>query len=86
MVYIITPRYQRRRFFRPRRRGKCWRAIRRYQLIELLVLTGGIALVWLGAHLDNQSTQMTKAPPLGIESASADLITGVPVPSEHPKL
>ncbi|MGH6737173.1 MAG: hypothetical protein ACRECX_14020 [Methyloceanibacter sp.] len=80
MVHLITPHYQRKRFFRPKQRGKVWRAVRRYQLVELIVLTGGIALVWLGAHLDNQAKPWTQLI-LGnqVESASAELIDGVPV-------
>ena len=79
MVHLIAPHYQRSRFFRPRRPGKTWRIIRRYQLLELFVLAGGIALVWLGAQIDNQSSSWNVAQPPGVESASADLITGVPV-------
>jgi hypothetical protein len=79
MVHLITPHYQRKRFFRPRRSGKVWRAVRRYQLLELVVLTGAIAGVWLGAHLDNQSNPWTAPQRAGVESASADLIVGVPL-------
>jgi tRNA(Ile)-lysidine synthase TilS/MesJ len=68
MVHLITPYYQRKRFFRPRRPVKVWRTVRRYQLLELFVLTGGIALVWLGAHLDNQTGPFS-LDPLGVESA-----------------
>lgn len=85
MVYLITPRYQRKSFFRPRRRvsvfGTAWRTARRYQLFELLVLTGAIALVWLGAQIDNKSGSWSVPQPAGVESASADLINGVPVGS-----
>jgi hypothetical protein len=90
MVHLIAPHYQRKSFFRPRRPRKAWRGtwcfIRRYQLLELLVLTGGIALVWLGAQTDNRSTA-SNAQPAGVESASADLTIGVPVgsrPNQRP--
>ena len=82
MVHLITPPYQRRRFFRPRRRDgarQAWRAVRRYQLLELLALTGGIAAVWLGAQWDNQSDPWNMPQPAGIESASTDLVVGVPL-------
>lgn len=42
-------------------------------------MTGVIALVWLGAHWDNQRSQWTPPKPEGIESASADLVVGVPL-------
>jgi len=85
MVHLVTPHYQRRRFFRPRRPGRTlrstWRVVRRYQLLELFVMTAGIALVWFGAQIDNQSSSWNAPQPAGIESASADLTVGVPVGS-----
>lgn len=84
MVHLITPHYQRKSFFRPRRRRNVWAAVRRYQLLELLAFTGAIALVWLGAHLDN-ARQPWNAPELsGVESASVDLVIGVPVGTHRP--
>ena len=77
MVHLITPHYQRKRFFRPRRSGKAWRAVRRYQLLELAALTGAIALVWLGAHLDNQSSPWRQISPSDMESAQVQTIDGV---------
>ena len=85
MVHLITPHYQRKRFFRPRRPGKVWRAVRRYQLLELVVLTGVIAGVWLGAHLDNQSNPWNAPQPAGVESASVNLIVGVPPKGRPPR-
>jgi hypothetical protein len=82
MVHLITPHYQRRRFFRPRRRvslGKAWRVVRRYQLLELVLLTGGIAAVWFGAYWDNRANSWDASQPPGVESASTDLIVGVPL-------
>ena len=84
LVHLITPDYQRKRFFRPRRSGKVWGAVRRYQLLELLAFSGAIALVWLGAHLDNQRSPWAPPEPAGVESASADLIDGVPVGQRRP--
>jgi hypothetical protein len=84
MVHLITPHYQRRSFFRPRRPRNVWGAVRRYQLLELLAFTGAIALVWLGAHLDNGRKPWTVPEPAGVESASADLIVGVPVGQRRP--
>ena len=55
-----------------------WRAVRRYQLLELAALTGAIALVWLGAHIDNQSNPWNTFEPAGIESASVDVIVVAP--------
>lgn len=82
MVHLITPHYQRRRFFRPRRRvsfGTAWRVVRRYQLLELVLLTGGIAAVWLGAYWDNRQGPWNLPESPGVESASTDLIVGVPL-------
>lgn len=73
MVHLITPRYQRRRFFRPKRRFSVvgvWRLVRRYQVLELLALTGAIALVWFGAHWDNQRNPAAILESTGLKSAS----------------
>lgn len=82
MVHLITPHYQRRRFFRPRRPLNIWGAVRRYQLVELLALTGAIALVWFGAHVDNQRNPWAVQEPTGIESASVELIIVPPAESQ----
>lgn len=84
MVHLITPHYQRKRFFRPRRRRHVWGAVRRYQLLELLAFTGAIVLVWLGAHLDNERNTWAAPESAGIESASVDLIIGVPLGTGRP--
>jgi hypothetical protein len=72
---MIRPHFQRRRFFRSRRRGKVWSVVRRYQLLELFVLTGGIALVWLGSYLVNLSRPSNQIP--AIESARINPSNGV---------
>jgi hypothetical protein len=84
MVHLITPHYQRKRFFRPRRSVNVWGVVRRYQLLELLAFSGAIALVWLGAHWDNQRSPWAFQEPLGVESARADLSAGVPVGQQRP--
>lgn len=84
MAHLITPHYQRKRFFRPRRPRNVWGVVRRYQLLELLAFTGAIVLVWLGAHLDNERNSWTETQPAGVESASVDLIIGVPLGTGRP--
>ena len=84
MLHLITPHYQRKRFFRPRRPRNFWGAVRRYQLLELLAFTGAIMLVWAGAHLDNKRQPWSAPEPAGVESASAGLIVGVPVGQRRP--
>ena len=79
MYNLMTPYYRRKRFLRRKRQFSIWNLMRRYQLVELVGLTGAIAVVWLGVHLDNQHVHVQTPEPDGIESASADLITGVPV-------
>lgn len=75
----MTPFYGRKRFLR-RRRPVCFRTLaRRYQLMELFGLTGAIALIWLGAQIDNRLSIVPVPEEVSVESASADLITGVPV-------
>lgn len=84
MVHLITPHYQRKSFFLPRRPRNVWGAVRRYQLLELLAFTGAIALVSLGAHLDNARQPWTAPEPAGVESARVDMIIGVPVGTRRP--
>jgi len=84
MVHLITPHYQRKSFFRPRRPRNVWGAVRRYQLLELLAFTGAIALVWLGAHLDNERQPWMPQEPAGVESASVDLIIEMPSGQRRP--
>lgn len=84
MAHLITPHYQRKRFFRPRRPRNVWGVVRRYQLLELIAFTGAIVLVWLGAHLDNERKSWTEPQPAGVESASVDLIIGVPLGTGRP--
>jgi len=79
MLNLLTPFYQRKRFLTRRRPIRVWTFMRRHQLVELFGFTGVIALIWLGAHFDNRWSNNPPQQPLGIESAQADLVVGVPV-------
>ena len=46
MTLIAQPRRQ--RAYRPRKRSVVWRFLKRYQLVELFLIVGGICLAWLG--------------------------------------
>lgn len=79
MHNLMTPFYGRKRFLR-RRRPICFRTVaRRYQLAELFGLTGAIALIWIGTQLDNRLSTVPVPEVPSVESASVDLIIGVPV-------
>lgn len=79
MLNLMTPFWGRKQFLM-RQRPICLRSlVRRYQLMELVGLTAAIALIWFGVHLDNQFSSAPARDAVGAESASADLITGVPV-------
>ncbi|HML93324.1 hypothetical protein [Methyloceanibacter sp.] len=58
--------------------------MRRYQLVELFGFSGVIALIWLGAHFNNRWTTVPAPEALGVESAQADLVVGVPVGKHRP--
>ena len=77
MAHLITPRYQRRSFFRPRRRLNVRGIVRSFQLLELALLTGAIALVWLGARLDNEPGSWADALSAKMESAQIQMIDRV---------
>ena len=78
MISLITPHYQRKRFFRPRRKVRIWPTVRRYQLVELFAFSSVIALVWLGAHVDNQRDPWATPEPAGVQSASVELTIEFP--------
>ena len=84
MFSLMTPYYGRKRFLRPRRPVCLRTVIRRYQLAELFGLTGAIVLVWIVVQLDNRSLSAPSPEPMGVESASVDLIIGVPVGRRRP--
>ncbi len=77
MTHLITPHYQRRSFFRPRRTWDIWGVVRRSQILEVAALTGAIVLVWLGARLDNQPGSWAEALSAKIESAQVQPIDHV---------
>lgn len=77
MTHLITPRYQRKSFFRPRRTWSVWSAVRRSQILEVAALTGAIALVWFGARLDNQPGSWAEALSAKMESAQVQMIDSV---------
>ena len=84
MFSLMTPYYGRKRFLRPRRSVCLRTVIRRYQLAELFGLSGAIVLVWIVVQLDNRSLSAPAPEPMGVESASVDLIIGVPVGRRRP--
>ena len=84
MYEFMTPFYGRKRFLRPRRPARLRTVIRRYQLAELFGLTGAIVAIWLGVQIDNRLSAVPAPEPMGVESASADLIIGVPVGQHRP--
>jgi hypothetical protein len=48
MTLIAAPQPRRDHAYEPRRKSAVWRFIKRYQLVELLLIVGGICLAWLG--------------------------------------
>jgi len=84
MLNLLTPFYGRKRFLM-RQRPICLRALaQRYQLMELAGLTAAIALIWIGVLLDNRWSAAPVVDSASVESASADLIKGVPVGKHRP--
>ena len=77
MIHLITPRYQRKSFFRPRRTWDVWGAVRLSQILEVAALTGAIALVWLGARLDNEPGSWADLLSAKMESAQVQPIDRV---------
>ncbi len=53
MTMIVEPHPDRLPAFRPKRRSAVWRFVKRYQLLELIVIVGGICLAWLGVALSS---------------------------------
>ena len=51
MTLIAQPQPRRQRAYRPRKRSVVWRFPKRYQLVELIRIVGGICLAWLGVML-----------------------------------
>jgi hypothetical protein len=51
MTLIAERQPRREHVYEPRKRSAVWRFIKRHQLVELLVIVGGIFLVWLAVRL-----------------------------------
>lgn len=51
MTLIAQSQPRRQRGYRPRKRSAVWRFLKRYQLVELFLIVGGICLAWLGVML-----------------------------------
>ena len=84
MLNPLTPFYGRKRFLMRKRPICVWDLMRRHQLMELFGFSGVIVLIWLGAHFGNQWSAVPTPEPLGVESAQADLVVGVPVGKRRP--
>jgi len=52
MTLIAQPQPRRQRAYRPSK-PVVWRFLRRYQLVELFLIVGGICLAWLGVMFGN---------------------------------
>jgi hypothetical protein len=51
MTLIAERRPRREHAHEPRRKSAVWRFLKRHQLVELILIVGGICLAWLGAML-----------------------------------
>jgi hypothetical protein len=51
MTLIVERQPRREHAYEPRKRSVVWRFLKRYQLVELLMIIGGICLVWLAVVL-----------------------------------
>jgi hypothetical protein len=71
---MIRSHCQPKRVVRPRR-GRFRVIVRHYQLVELFVLIGGIALVWLGSYVGNLPMPINQI--LGLESARISASSGL---------
>jgi hypothetical protein len=49
MAHLARYHFDRPSYERPRRRSRVWAFVRRYHLIELFLMIGGICVAWLGA-------------------------------------
>jgi hypothetical protein len=47
MTLIVERQPRREHAYEPRKRSAVWRFLKRHQLVELLVIIGGIGLIWL---------------------------------------
>jgi len=51
MTLIAAPQPRRNHAYEARRKSALWRILKRYQLVELILIVGGICLAWLGVML-----------------------------------
>jgi hypothetical protein len=59
-------------YYQPRR-PRFWRFLKRYQLVELMLIVGGIMLIWFGLSLGPVSMSNGLKLPAGLKSAQIDL-------------
>ena len=76
MDHAAHPDFQRRQYFRPRRRSGFRRVLSRYQVIELFVIIGAILLLWGGSSLGKLSGAINQAPSTWLASVPIDVIDG----------
>ena len=51
MTLIVERRPRREHAYEARKRSSVWRFLKRHQLVELLLIVGGICLIWLAVIL-----------------------------------
>jgi hypothetical protein len=51
MTLIAAPQPRRDHAYEPRRKSALWRFLKRHQLVELVLILGGICLAWLAVML-----------------------------------
>jgi hypothetical protein len=51
MTLIVERQPRREHAYEPRKRSAVWRFLKRNQLVELLIIIGGICLIWLAVIL-----------------------------------
>ena len=51
MTLIAERQPRREHAYEPRKKSALWHFLKRYQLVELLVIIGGICLAWLAVML-----------------------------------
>ncbi len=51
MTLVAERQPRRDHVFEPRRKSAVWRFLKRHQLVELILIVGGICLAWLGVMI-----------------------------------
>ncbi len=59
-------------YYQPRR-PSLWRFLKRYQLVELVLIVSAIMLIWFGISLGPVSISNGRLLPAGLKSAQIDL-------------